>query len=393
MAIYDAEVEWIEFKYGAYINTGIYPTSLDLDIWYLADDYVSFGWIYNNKASNTWIGAIKNTIRWKNYSSKKDLPVQTLYGVKRYKMNEGFFDGEILLQAFTASLGNSQIASIPLYIGGVYDGLNNAMSSNQSDYSGKPRRIVIYQGNTLVRDYIPVRVGQIGYLYDKVSDTLLGSDGTENFTFGPDRIKTSEFTKANFIDFRRRLLMGISISEIEYIESSGTQYIDTGITPSASTKIVFKFTNLQVTGDAIIGYQESTDKKDWRFFNYNQAAYFDTYGGTVANGTRISGGRISAGTSYTLEMGNYYIKDIQTGNNIINGPAYAGNGYDHIYINGKNTPSKNRWYFIQIYDNNVLVRDFIPVRLGQIGYLYDKVNKTLFGNSGSGNFILGNDVN
>jgi len=39
-----------------------------------------------------------------------------------------------------------------------------------------------------------------------------------------------------------------------------------------------------------------------------------------------------------------------------------------------------------------LILDYIPFRVGQVGYMYDKVSGTLFGNAGTGNFILGNDV-
>lgn len=35
---------------------------------------------------------------------------------------------------------------------------------------------------------------------------------------------------------------------------------------------------------------------------------------------------------------------------------------------------------------------FIPVRVGQVGYMYDKVSEKLFGNQGTGAFILGPDV-
>jgi len=38
-----------------------------------------------------------------------------------------------------------------------------------------------------------------------------------------------------------------------------------------------------------------------------------------------------------------------------------------------------------------VVVDFIPVRKEGVGYMYDKVSRQLFGNSGTGNFILGND--
>jgi hypothetical protein len=39
-----------------------------------------------------------------------------------------------------------------------------------------------------------------------------------------------------------------------------------------------------------------------------------------------------------------------------------------------------------------LVRDYIPVRVGTTGYMYDRVSGNLFGNSGTGSFVLGNDV-
>ena len=49
-------------------------------------------------------------------------------------------------------------------------------------------------------------------------------------------------------------------------------------------------------------------------------------------------------------------------------------------------------YYFQIYEGNDLVLDLIPVRIGQIGYMYDKVSGQLFKNSGTGDFILGPDV-
>ena len=51
-----------------------------------------------------------------------------------------------------------------------------------------------------------------------------------------------------------------------------------------------------------------------------------------------------------------------------------------------------RIYSCKIYDGNTLVRDFIPVRRGTTGYLYDRVSKRLFGNQGTGDFVLGPDV-
>ena len=54
-------------------------------------------------------------------------------------------------------------------------------------------------------------------------------------------------------------------------------------------------------------------------------------------------------------------------------------------------------YSCKIWDNGVLVRDFIPVRVGSgnaaVGYMYDRVTGQLFGNAGTGAFVIGPDAN
>lgn len=44
----------------------------------------------------------------------------------------------------------------------------------------------IEKGGLVVRDYIPVRVGTVGYMYDRVSGRLFGNAGTGDFVLGPD---------------------------------------------------------------------------------------------------------------------------------------------------------------------------------------------------------------
>ena len=54
-------------------------------------------------------------------------------------------------------------------------------------------------------------------------------------------------------------------------------------------------------------------------------------------------------------------------------------------------PSKGKISYCKLYDNNILVRDLIPVRIGAVGYFYDRVSGQLFGNSGTGAFVIGPD--
>ena len=56
-----------------------------------------------------------------------------------------------------------------------------------------------------------------------------------------------------------------------------------------------------------------------------------------------------------------------------------------------------RWYGVKFYDAELnLVLDFKPVRIGSgdnaVGYMYDSVTKKLFGNDGTGAFVIGPDV-
>ena len=55
---------------------------------------------------------------------------------------------------------------------------------------------------------------------------------------------------------------------------------------------------------------------------------------------------------------------------------------------------QQRLYYVKIWDNDTLVRDFIPsyrVSDGEIG-LYDLVNDEFYSNKGTGTFIKGNDI-
>lgn len=60
---------------------------------------------------------------------------------------------------------------------------------------------------------------------------------------------------------------------------------------------------------------------------------------------------------------------------------------------GANAQHPTTFYYSKWYENGVLVEDVIPVRIGQTGYLYDKVSGELHGNMGDGTLTLGPDVN
>ena len=188
--------------------------------------------------------------------------------------------------------------------------------------------------------------------------------------------------------------------ELYYIESTGTQYIDTGFKPNQDTRIV-----------ATMQCVTST--------NYGRLFGCGTYGAlnsvmidyeTGITGTlHIKYGNNSSWTNVSSVHGDYetHTYDFNKNNFYLDGELVSSNTYGAFqstsnlgiftYINGNNVGSNTeffigRLYGFQIYDNDVLVRDFIPIKVGQEGCLYDKVTQEIYRNAGSGSFVLGSPL-
>lgn len=175
-------------------------------------------------------------------------------------------------------------------------------------------------------------------------------------------------------------------AEVEYIESTGTQWIDTGI--NLRQKVVMSanvsITKSITTNSIIFGasYDNSTVPKfqiginssnKWLSANTSYYSYYEITGG----------GTVSLNTKYTPIVA---AKATQASDATIYIFARNNDGGSMLPIDGL------RLYGAYITSGGLVVRDFIPVRIGTVGYLYDRVSGSLFGNSGTGSFTLGSDV-
>lgn len=181
--------------------------------------------------------------------------------------------------------------------------------------------------------------------------------------------------------------------EVEYIQTTGTQYIDTGIKPIDRTYQVS--TKIGVT----------TTEQDKCVFGTNGGTYYQLtpYSNKWAYGTNGNEGR--AGT-YKATVGNEYIIEF---NNplygiIINGDLIAQgltfmNGNNSIKISSRNDSSrlgKFKYYFFRIINNqtNDILMDLIPCyrRSDSVAGMYDLVSGEFFINSGTGTLLVGGDI-
>lgn len=185
-------------------------------------------------------------------------------------------------------------------------------------------------------------------------------------------------------------------AEIEYLESTGTQWIDTLYKMKLSDELRFKVRCFNDTNCAVFGSRGYINLNFYQLFvdlDYN---------------TRIAFGQHNASTTYipvnSFQHNGINEIIIKDGLCVCNGvntsiPLGIEDSVQNLAIFARRNHDssvsylmKMQLYYFQIYHNGTLVRNFIPIRKGRIGYLYDKVSKKLFANKGTGNFILGNDV-
>lgn len=176
-------------------------------------------------------------------------------------------------------------------------------------------------------------------------------------------------------------------ARVEYLESSGTQYIDTGTMYDSDINIDCKFAYTTNKNNNIVFRYAGSKKCFGVIYEQNFGIYVQ----------RINKSRYC---TITFDTEFHTVKNFQTFLQIDDVRQDISSTFDETstasiqlfcQYNARVFGYLKLAYF-KIYKGNTLVRDFIPVRIGQIGYMYDKVSRKLFANRGTGNFVLGPDV-
>lgn len=191
--------------------------------------------------------------------------------------------------------------------------------------------------------------------------------------------------------------LGDEYQQVEYIESTGTQYIVTDYIPNNNTRTVCDFQVVTPSATFIFGVRKTTSTLAWTL---NQS----------------SGSSPVWYTSYN-NSGNTNLGKLDTQRHIVDknkNEIYIDGVFKHTFTEEEFTCEKPlsifacnfngvagygcssiKLFSFKIYDNDVLVRDYIPCyrKADNVAGLYDLVNKTFLENSGSDSFILPSDSN
>lgn len=250
--------------------------------------------------------------------------------------------------------------------------------------------------NVLVRDYIPCKdENNVAFMFDKVSHTVYLNVGTGDFMVG----KTLPKKKLRFIiDSKRRVPKGFK--EVEYLQSSGAQYIDTGITANGEFKAKYKiYIPTGFTNFIVGGARSST-----QHLNFGQ---YETSGNFIMAylGNYWTAGTPTTANSY-FETEIDYKSGSQTGK--VNGTSMLSGSYTgteelnmNIYLFKRNfygatdtiSPFSGRIYYFKIWKDDRLVRDFIPcLDNNNVPCLWDRVEQKAYYNAGTGTFNYGHTI-
>ena len=182
-------------------------------------------------------------------------------------------------------------------------------------------------------------------------------------------------------------------AEVEYLKSTGTQWINTLVYPDLSSAKI-EIQAVKATGYTLFGansYMRCTGNGGYNV-NY---AYYNQLQFAIYTPTDISSPHV-----FILDKNEFYVdgelKGTATISSRVSSFPICLYGYS---TNTQGTATSDRGshtiYYCKIYNNGVLVRDLIPVRVGSgasaVGYMYDRVTRRLFGNAGTGAFTIGPD--
>ena len=297
-------------------------------------------------------GSGKYRFRYNNTAIDSTLDVKTLAKLKLDKNK--IYINDTLLDTFNESEFQTTYNTLLF-------GRNNSSGSPEEVKACRIYYCKIWDNGKLIRDFIPVLdENDVSCLYDKIDGKYYYNKGTGEFSYK----------------------MKIEPKKVEYIESTGTQYIDTEFKPNHNTTIEIYGNQIGRAG-SLAGanpYFVITSGSGKYRFRYNNNAIDATLSSVTLAKLKLD--RNKAYINDTL-LGTFNEAEFQTAYNALLFGRNSGEGKPEE-VNAA------RIYYCKIWDKGNLIRDFVPMLNEEsTACLYDKVEGKYYYNKGTGEFSYG----
>lgn len=380
------QVQYIETTGSQFIDTGILPntsTRWELDIQYTekSTNQYCYNGLYNNSNCRFDIAYVKNGNFRLNIGSqstfepRKGDSSRHLFALdiprKRVEIDEDIYE---------CSFNFTNATKGGIRIGNRYDE-SISYPCSEKIYVSK-----IYSNDIFEQYLIPCyRVSDhVVGMYDLIGKNFYENSGTGAFIEGPEILNGGNNNFSN------------NYTKVQYIEGTGTQYIDTlyRLNSNSNVSIEYKLTELDTItrGRGIFGCYEGP-KSRYEIFarkdGYVEPGFYDVYDSKTLqldldrHTIVIQNGEACLDNNRSVSLGKGTFEQKNT--------AYL------FHFNSEITdylPMKGRIYSAKIWDGEKIVRDLVPCYRNHdnTAGMYDMVEDIFYTNSGTGTFLYGPEV-
>ena len=174
--------------------------------------------------------------------------------------------------------------------------------------------------------------------------------------------------------------------QLSYIQSTGTQYIDTGFKPNSSTRVVAEFASAASGTFAFFGTRDSETTNAYILWQLSQTSVRSDYGAGQVQQTvddtfeRVTVDKNKATCTYGSTPIENEASTFSCANNLLIFTTSTAGVVDE-------RKASMRLFSFKLYDDDLLIRDFVPVKneSDKVG-LYDLVEEKFYANAGTGAF-------
>lgn len=189
---------------------------------------------------------------------------------------------------------------------------------------------------------------------------------------------------------------GRPFTRVEYLETAdGLPCIDTGIVPNANTKVElgFKCTAAAAWMGVVGNYIDETHNCVRLAQANNPNRYIANPNTNAGNATTVYKAVTYGWQTASISQTKCIVDNAEATPTLTQGTANTTNialFKNRVTTSVVGTREQISW--CKIWDGADLIRDFVPVRVGSVGYMLERVSGTLYGNAGAGAFVIGADI-
>ena len=358
-----------------YLDTGYTPTSTDMGF-YL--DFFFDGAVSSTDVIRLMGSSKRNSGTWGGLSITgygQFIGGQMTFGKPEGYLNPGLVGHsrmqlELKKNHYTSSTGLDYTIpddgqSSDSFCGNIYLGIVHTDEGHEGKVDqkywlkGKIYRFKIYEGDVVIHDFVPVKTagGLVG-LYDVVGDLGLRTSATDS----------------PYVAGESDLVF------LEYVESTGTQYFDTGYTPKDDLfgfYLDFRYDDkIGTSGQAQILGSSKQNGGGWGGVCLN--GYATKPGGQLRFGNNdVQDPCLVSGQRMQCQLKNR-VYTSSTGANVVFNETTM-DYYESVYlgkIHYESSPAntmRGRYYSLKLFEGDTIVHDYRPAKKGDEVGFYDQV--------------------